>query len=143
MSRWKGATARSLSRKPRQHRSVVMALLLAAGLGSAGPALAQPSGLLVGSFVTDDVLRYNAASGLFVNVFASGNGMDGPIDIILGTDGQLYVSSTLSESILRFDATGEFVDEFVAPGSGGLDGPQGMAFGPDDNFYVGSRRTWK
>src|SRR5262249_53191253 len=51
----------------------------------------------------------------------------------------LYVTSLLTDSILRYDGTtGAFLGEFVAGGSGGLDYPAGLSFGPDGNLYVSS-----
>src|SRR5437879_5215004 len=51
----------------------------------------------------------------------------------------LYVISENSNSILRYsEATGDFMDEFVSPGSGGLKNPRGLLFGRDGNLYVTS-----
>jgi hypothetical protein len=58
---------------------------------------------------------------------------------VFGPDGNLYVASTDSNSILRYDGvTGEFKDAFVTSASGGLQTPYGLAFGPDGNLYVSS-----
>jgi hypothetical protein len=41
--------------------------------------------------------------------------------------------------VLRYDGkTGDFIDVFVAPGSGGLDFAAELSFGPDGNLYVNS-----
>jgi len=49
----------------------------------------------------------------------------------------LLVASSATNSVLRYDgATGDFLGEFVAAGSGGLEKPVGIVFGPDDNLYV-------
>jgi DNA-binding beta-propeller fold protein YncE len=54
----------------------------------------------------------------------------------------LYVSSTGSNQVLRFNAgTGAFDKEFVSTGLGGLNHPFGLEFGPDNNLYVSSRGT--
>ncbi|MHC4992023.1 MAG: hypothetical protein ACYTGC_13705, partial [Planctomycetota bacterium] len=59
--------------------------------------------------------------------------------LAFGPDGHLYVASSNSSSILRYDGrTGDFVDAFVPAGSGGLGFPVGLAFGPDGNLYVAS-----
>jgi hypothetical protein len=56
-----------------------------------------------------------------------------------GPDGNLYVTSDFTHSVLRFDGTtGAFVDVFVPSGSGGLSLPVDLAFGPDGNLYVSS-----
>jgi len=53
--------------------------------------------------------------------------------------GAVVVPPVAENGILRYDAsTGEFVDQFVPEGSGGLNGSCCMVFGPDENLYVGS-----
>jgi hypothetical protein len=84
--------------------------------------------LLVGSFVTDNDLRYDGATGAFLGVFATGGGLDIPFDLTFGPDGNLYVSSLLSDEVLRYDGSnGSFIDVFAS--GDGLDEPTGLAFG--------------
>jgi Concanavalin A-like lectin/glucanases superfamily/Calx-beta domain len=55
----------------------------------------------------------------------------------IGPDGNLYVASADTQSVLRYDGTtGAFLDVVVPPGSGGLIGPNDLAFGPDGSLYV-------
>jgi hypothetical protein len=62
-----------------------------------------------------------------------------PVGLLFGRDGNLYVSSQLTNSVLRYSGTtGNFLDEFVPAGSGGLNFPRGIVFGPDGNLYVNS-----
>jgi hypothetical protein len=95
--------------------------------------------LLVGSVLTDQILRYNGSTGAFVGAFvpAGSGGLDAPSGLIFGPNRNLYVSSAGSARVLRYDgSTGAFLDAFVPPGSGGLAGPSGLIFRPDGNLYV-------
>jgi DNA-binding beta-propeller fold protein YncE len=67
-------------------------------------------------------------------------GLDAPTAAFFGPWPHLFVTCFDADRILRYDARdGSFVDEFVAPGSGGLDGPDaGAKFGPDGDLYVPS-----
>jgi DNA-binding beta-propeller fold protein YncE len=57
--------------------------------------------------------------------------------LTFGPDNNLYVSSHASNSVLRYNGTtGEFIDTFIPPDSGGLAFPARLAFGPDNNLYV-------
>lgn len=76
--------------------------------GLAGPtgAVFTPDGkLLVASFDTDAVLRYDAATGAFLDVFVTpgSGGLDGPdAGITFGPDGNLLVPSFFSDEILIY-----------------------------------------
>jgi len=88
---------------------------------------------------SDDVQRYDAITGDFVDVFASGGGLDDCGDLTFGPDGNLYVTGFHSRNVLRYNGTtGAFLDEFISLGSGGLYEPTAIAFGPDNNAYVAS-----
>lgn len=70
-----------------------------------GGTLFRPYGLAFGpdnkayvsSFRTDEILRYNALTGEFIDIFAAGtgtaNGLNGPNDLLFGPDGSLYVTT--------------------------------------------------
>ena len=54
----------------------------------------------------------------------------------------LFISDYANDRVLRFHAsTGEFVDEFVPRGRGGLSKPYGISYGPNQHFYVASAGT--
>lgn len=85
------------------------------------------------------VLRFDARTGAFLGVFASGHGLHRPYGLAFGDDGLLYVASFMTDQILRFDArTGAFVDVFARGDGqpGGLNGPNSLVFGPDGALYV-------
>ncbi|MBW1686544.1 MAG: DUF4347 domain-containing protein [Deltaproteobacteria bacterium] len=85
----------------------------------------------------NSIFRYENTTGTFLQQFATSDGLDYPIGIVIGPDGNIYVSGWKSDNVLRYDAqSGAFIDEFVTAGSGGLNRTGGLAFGPDGNLYV-------
>jgi subtilisin-like proprotein convertase family protein/streptogramin lyase len=121
------------------------------GLSNVRTVSFGPDGnLYVLSQGTTSVLRYDGITGAFIDEFvASGSGgLLTTRGMLFSADGaSLFVASTdpnngsegVKNGILRFDATtGEFLETFVAPGSGGLANVFNMAYGPDGNLYVSS-----
>ncbi len=104
-----------------------------------GPARAD---LLVASFDSFQVLRYDDTTGAFLSTFATGLPNDRPLGMTVGPNGNLYVGMNnfgppFQSFIRRFDGrTGAFIDTFAS--GGGLLGPHHLAFGPDGNLYVAS-----
>lgn len=107
-----------------------------------------PSGgyLLVSDYDTNSVLRYDAATGAFVDNFVPkhSGGLNQPQGLVFGPeDHNLYVasgefapSSDPHTAVLRYDGTtGTFIDQFA--NSGHITGPHAVIFGPDGNLYVG------
>lgn len=93
--------------------------------------------LVTPSYPGDSIFRFAPTTGAFVDEFATADGIDGPVDAIIGPDGHLYVASYTSNNVLRYNAqTGALIDTFVAAGSGGMVNAEGLAFGPDGNLYV-------
>lgn len=93
--------------------------------------------LLVGSFFSDNVTRYDRRTGAFIDEFvpAGSGGLSGTWGVTFGPDGNLYVASSDTDHILRYDGTtGEFLGVFAS--GGGMSGPIGTVFGSDDNLYV-------
>ena len=124
-----------------------------------GLAFGPDGYLYVSSFRSDEILRYDAVTGAFVDVFASGtgtaNGLNGPNDLLFDADGNLYVttqgsvadgfggitylfaSQVLQYNIYDSTATPVVFDEpATAPGSTGFVSLLGLAFGPDGSLFV-------
>lgn len=108
-----------------------------------GPTAAvfAPGGdLLVTSFETDEILRFDRRTGAYLGVFvASGaGGLDGPdAGTKFGADGLLYVPSFWNDRVLRYDDQGVFVDEFVSFREGSLRQPRDLVQ-HDGDWYVAS-----
>ncbi|MGQ0790755.1 MAG: MopE-related protein [Nitrosopumilaceae archaeon] len=67
--------------------------------------------------------------------FVTTGGLSLPFGLVFGPDGNLYVSSSGTDQVFRYNGnTGAFIDVFAS--GGGLDGPTGLVFGPDGNLYV-------
>ena len=92
--------------------------------------------LYVTSAGTNEILKYDAGSGSFLGVAASGDGLDYPRGLTFGSDDLLYVTSGDNDRIMRFTPSGAYVDDYVPAGTGGLDDPRTPRFGPDGNLYV-------
>ena len=112
------------------------------GLNQPHAILDRGSDVLVASFGTNSILRYDRTSGEPLSAFATGSsGLAAPVYLAMGPDENLYVASQASggDSAIR---SGErrLVDAFVSAGSGGLDGPSGFAFSPNgERLYVAGR----
>ncbi len=116
--------------------ALVRGLIAVAVVGLAiSPASAD---LLVTSYFTNSVLRYDGTTGAFSPfVTAECGGLGGPTELTFGPDGHLYVTSYDTNSVLRYDSTtGPFIDVFVPVGSGGLSNPRNVKFGSDGHLYV-------
>jgi DNA-binding beta-propeller fold protein YncE len=76
--------------------------------------------LLVSSFNTHSVLRYNPATAAYLGVFVAvgSGGLVNPHGLEFGPDGNLYVASFGNNRVLRYNGTtGAFLDVFVPVGA--------------------------
>src|SRR5262245_56863690 len=108
-----------------------------------------PSGshLLIGSYDTDQILRYDGHTGAFVDVFVGrrSGGLNQPWSLVYSPhDGNLLVGTGHFQgpgqlkAVLRFDGTtGAFLNEFVERGQ--MNMVHVAMFGPDGHLYVGVR----
>jgi hypothetical protein len=83
---------------------------------------------------SSSILRYDASSGSFIDVFNKNDGglLQRPQGLTI-RGGDVYASSELNNRILTFDgSTGNFIGTFVGPpNDGGLQQPYGNTFGTD------------
>jgi len=104
--------------------------------GASSMAWGPDNNLYVSSFNTNKILRFNGNTGEFMNVFASGGGLNGPAGLTF-QGGQLYVSSLLSQKVLRYNGTtGAFVDVFASPPPVPDPFPSDLMFRPDGTLLV-------
>lgn len=114
---------------------------LAFGPDSTGDGISE---VFVTSRGTDEVLRFDGATGAFIDVFAS-FGLEQPTGLAFGPDRngdgvqELYVAGFASNNVVVFNGlTGAFQRQFIPPGQGGLAGPMHMEFRPDGRLYIAS-----
>src|SRR5438874_11021495 len=97
--------------------------------------------LLVASFGTNSVQRYDETTGAYVDTIVDhhSGGLAQPFAPLFGPDGNLYVSEgtftngTKEKSVLRYDgATGAFQDDYT--GDVQLTSPRAILFGRDGNL---------
>lgn len=87
--------------------------------------------LYAASYPFNGVVRFDATTGAFVDVFIEpgSGGLLGPIGIQPGPDGHVYVAGYESNNIIRYDGgTGAFRDVFVEASVGGLQSPIDFVF---------------
>lgn len=89
--------------------------------------------LLVTSQGNKTVREYDATTGGFLKVAASGGALGDPLDVVIGLDGNLLVSDGQTNQVKRYNrATGAFMGVFA---STNLAGPTGMTI-HDGVLYV-------
>ncbi len=84
----------------------------------------------------DNVLRFQASDGTFLNTFTEFPNLNGG-GAVFGPNGNYFVGARSLTAIVEFDGeTGEFIDEFIPSGS--VDFPRGFVFGSDGNLFLGN-----
>jgi streptogramin lyase len=105
-------------------------------------AVTQRYEFYVADVLPEKVLRFDGITGDLVGKFTCGGILNYSYGLAFGPDGNLYVSSYFTSSILRYNGTtGAYLDVFVPSGSGGLSGPISLIFGSDGHLYVCSDRS--
>jgi DNA-binding beta-propeller fold protein YncE len=111
------------------------------GLPLIGPedlAFTREGDLLVSSYFTNRVLRFDGVTGRLLGALGGVNGsVAGPVGICVGAGGHIYVAAHRQDTVVSFDgATLEYQGVFA--GGGVLQGPSGIAFSADQTLYVAS-----
>ena len=118
----------------------------ATGQWAYGLAFAPDGTLLVSTAGSggDNVQKYDPVTGMFVGVLVPAGTLSIAPTIKFGPDGRLYVADRGNRRILRFEwPTGNLVDIFVPPLSGGMDDPINLTFGPAVPFTTTTRGSWR
>jgi sugar lactone lactonase YvrE len=117
---------------------------LLTGLDSAEAARRKMPDLLVSSYGTGAILRYDGKTGAFKGRFDNPPDLlGGPTGMVFGPDKNLYAGGGNIPNVNRINgrngkplpAPGQVGSDFVV-GAGELNDPAGLAFGPDGNLYV-------
>ncbi len=109
------------------------------GLTNAKAIVWGPDGnAYVSSYFNSEVIEFNATTGGFIKVFATGSG--GFEDLTFGPDNNLYVASYGDNTVYSYNGiTGAALGAFVSGGH--LDNPYGLTFDPAGNLDVTSRSS--
>ncbi len=135
------AASGGASRVQEHHGHTGVLIVKAADNTVPGPTdliIAPDRRILIASGTEHRVVAYSQDLAPLGNLIAPGaGGLSNPGGLLISPAGDLLVSSTNTDRILRYNlATGAFLGIFVAPGSGGLDAPLGMAIGPSNGLFV-------
>ncbi len=92
----------------------------------------------VSDFVGNRVIQHDGLTGAFKTVFIQqGTGLERPTGLTFGADNFLYVGSSSTNQILKYDTAGILQGTFVASNlQYPPKGPADLAFGPNGNLFV-------
>jgi streptogramin lyase len=102
---------------------------------------ARPDGkLYVVSEETGKILRYDATTLDFVDIFIDTGAAFHPTSLAFAPNGDLYIGGFNADEVRRYDGrTGALLGTPVPAHTAGLDGPDnGMSFGSDGKLYIPS-----
>lgn len=106
------------------------------GLSFTEDILFHPDGsVLVTGLGNAYIKRYDGHTGAYIGNFSSGYSLDLPSKMTMGSDSLIYVTQwgTVRNKVVRFNLSGNFVDEFTSIGA-----PKGLGHTWDEhkNFYI-------
>ncbi|GJM18096.1 MAG: hypothetical protein DHS20C14_03090 [Phycisphaeraceae bacterium] len=99
----------------------------------------MPDGrIAVASRDSNSIEVYDEATGEWDEtlVQAGSSSLSGPKAFCFDDEGNIYVSSSINNRVLKYNSSGAFVRILIEVG---LDDPSGLTVGPDGNLYVCSR----
>jgi outer membrane protein assembly factor BamB len=79
-------------------------------LGTTSFAFGPDGNLYVASFNGGTVQRYDGATGIFIDTFASG--MPGATGLVFDSDGKLWVAALFTHEVYQFAANGDLITSF-------------------------------
>ena len=89
--------------------------------------------------ITDVTAREGPTStGILDPAGAASVGIKGIRELTFRSNGDLFVTGWISQSVARFDWVSQTYQPFVTHGGGGMIDVQGISIGPDGNVYVSS-----
>jgi hypothetical protein len=101
--------------------------------------------LYVASAGSNAILRYDGLSGSFIDTFIppGTGGLNGPVDLAFGPDGNLYVSCLGNNpasppspgQVIRYNSSGAFLGVVA----NNLSTPEGITFGEDGSLYIANQ----
>ncbi|MEZ4912571.1 MAG: hypothetical protein R2798_00770 [Chitinophagales bacterium] len=99
--------------------------------------------MLNASFFQDVILGFDGTTYTAEGQGTNGSCvLDGTYDMAIGPNGNLFISSSLTNEVLQFDINSiSCIGAFVTAGSGGLDNPRGITFLPNGNLLVNSHNS--
>jgi hypothetical protein len=74
------------------------------------------------------IQRYNGITGQFMDYFIIYPGNSTLSDVAVGPDGNFYVTGKSAHEVKRFNSQGDYMDDVIPSGRGGLLGPSALAF---------------
>ena len=106
------------------------------GLVNPEDIIFHPNGtVLVSGFGNTTIKSYDGLTGVYIGDFSSGYNLSSPSKMSIGPDSLIYITQwgASQNKVVRFDLSGNFVDEFTSVGA-----PNGMGhlWDEEGNFYV-------
>ncbi|OUS27569.1 hypothetical protein A9Q99_14075 [Gammaproteobacteria bacterium 45_16_T64] len=94
-----------------------------------------PQWYYLSSSLTDKVLLIEENSGETLQILD--RSIPGPFASFIGTDGDYFVAAQNSGEVLRFNGkTGEYINDIIYAGSGGLSRPTAPVITPDGKYII-------